>query len=416
VLICSAFLAYSLGGRSRRIYLPGPTSDGHYQIELECNACHTKAFADRETLQQACVRCHGAELREANDSHPERKFTDPRNAGRAKLLDARHCVTCHREHRPELTSTMGLSLPLDYCYRCHESVAEERPSHVGLGFEICASAGCHNFHDNRALYEDYLVRHLDEPNHHPSARGPERTATREAGRLELSEADAPRGVELAAGELRAWHESAHARERVNCSGCHVPEPADGRFSKKVADATCKGCHEREYDGFTHSRHGMRVGLGLPKLSVAEARRPMKAASRERELGCTSCHGGHAFDTRRAAAQACVECHDDGHSRSHAGSKHARLWASDPSGQSGASCATCHLPRVRDGQTVRVIHNQNDTLRPNEKMARSVCQNCHGLGFVLDALADNALIARNFNGMPLSRVRSLEMVRARLLRH
>ena len=32
-----------------------------------------------------------------------------------------------------------------------------------MGFETCASAGCHNFHDNRALYEDFLIKHANTP-------------------------------------------------------------------------------------------------------------------------------------------------------------------------------------------------------------------------------------------------------------
>ena len=88
---------------------------------------------------------------------------DPRNAERVAILDGRYCVTCHAEHRPERTGTMGLSLPGDYCYHCHEDVASERPTHVGLAFDSCASSGCHNFHDNRALYEDFLVQHGSQP-------------------------------------------------------------------------------------------------------------------------------------------------------------------------------------------------------------------------------------------------------------
>ena len=55
------------------------------------------------------------------------------------------------------------------------------------------------------------------------------------------------------------------------------------------------------------------------------------------------------------------------------------------------------------------HNQNDNLRPNEKMARSVCLDCHGLQFTLDALADPALIRRNFSGPSAVHVESIEWV-------
>jgi hypothetical protein len=49
--------------------------------------------------------------------------------------------------------------------------------------------------------------------------------------------------------------------------------------------------------------------------------------------------------------------------------------------------------------VRVQHDQNANLRPPDRMARDVCLTCHGLGFSLAALADPALVARNFRGQP-----------------
>ena len=74
-----------------------------------------------------------------------------------------------------------------------------------------------------------------------------------------------------------------------------------------------------------------------------------------------------------------------------------------SGNKDISCATCHLPRVHSkvgGESrVDVKHNQNDFLRPNEKLVRSVCITCHGVPFTLDALADLELIKKNFNKGP-----------------
>src|SRR5690606_8315579 len=64
---------------ARAMLLPGQTTHGHYQIELACESCHTSAFGGRESIQESCERCHGAELKHAGDKHPSSKFTDPRN-------------------------------------------------------------------------------------------------------------------------------------------------------------------------------------------------------------------------------------------------------------------------------------------------------------------------------------------------
>jgi hypothetical protein len=166
---------------------------------------------------------------------------------------------------------------------------------------------------------------------------------------------------------------------------------------------------------------MRLRQGLAPMSPGQARRPMRGDAHDRGLGCTSCHGAHDFDPRRAAVDGCLGCHDDTHSRAYRESPHHALWQAEvaqhaPAG-SGVSCASCHLPREihRDAgrERVTVQHNQNRNLRPNEKMIRGVCLHCHGLAFAIDALADPALIARNFRGRPSRHIESLDMAAQRL---
>lgn len=165
---------------------------------------------------------------------------------------------------------------------------------------------------------------------------------------------------------------------------------------------------------------MRLAAGLGPMSVADARLPMQKSNRDEHLDCTSCHSAHSFDTSKAVADACLGCHADDHSLAWRDSPHGRLsLAAGPDSDGAVTCATCHLPRVRrrestfDVSWTAVQHNQNDTLRPNEKMIRPVCLNCHGLAFAIDALADPALIRSNFAGRPAKHVPSLDMAEARL---
>jgi hypothetical protein len=429
MLALTGYFSARLFGDDRRLFLPNASSHGHYQIELACDTCHTP-FAG--VKQEACNQCHGEELAAVNDSHPPKKFEDPRNADRLTVLDARYCVTCHVEHQPERTRAMGVTQPDDYCFHCHAEIARERPSHANFAFDSCASAGCHNYHDNTALYEDFLVKHLDEPR--TAARPvvaarklrPWIPATWSVGQRPLTRDAADATGTITLEHLDAWAGSAHARAGVNCRDCHAPANADGTravWRDRPDHAVCAGCHAREQQGFEAGRHGMRLARQLPPMRPELARQPMKPDAHGRELGCTSCHGAHAFDTRRAAAEACVECHDDRHSRAYVDSPHAHLWRAEQTGRgaagSGISCATCHLPREvhRDGELegIRVQHNQNANLRPNEKMIRSVCLSCHGLGFSIDALADPDLVQRNFRGRPARHVESLELAAARLKR-
>jgi hypothetical protein len=441
-IVIAGYLAVGIGSadaarnpwlaQARLLLLPGKTTSGHYQIELACESCHASAFASKDAMQEACVRCHGAELKEANDTHPLAKFTDPRNADRLEKLDATLCVTCHVEHRPHITQAMGVTLPRDLCFHCHAEIAIDRPSHAGMGFETCNSAGCHKYHDNRALYEDFLAQRLEQPVHLPKQSNPARDLRQAfasglfsypAERFPLraaTMADAPAGVQASAQVVSDWLATSHAKAGVNCSACHQARP-DSAWIERPDQSACAQCHDAESKGFLAGKHGMRLAEELPAMTPREARIPMRARAHDKTLGCTTCHGAHRFDTRTAAVDACSGCHADNHTSAYERSPHFELWRKELAGEapagSGVSCATCHLPRIahRNSESKRTLvqHNQNDNLHPSEKMLRTVCMNCHGLGFSIDALADPALVAANFRGRPSAHIRSLDMVVQRM---
>ena len=179
VAVLGGYLGAALfGGDDRVLFLPGRTTDGHYQIETDCAACHRTSFGDARppgVANQACLTCHEKELEEAADAHPVKKFRDPRNAALLESIDARQCVTCHREHDEKLVQPIGVTQPRDYCASCHRTIAEDRPSHRGFAFASCSTSGCHNFHDNRVLHESFLVRHAGEPDLLAEARVPWRS-------------------------------------------------------------------------------------------------------------------------------------------------------------------------------------------------------------------------------------------------
>lgn len=437
-------LAAIVYGGNRSFLLIGKTTDGHHQIELACDSCHTSVFGGKEILQDACVNCHGAALKASNDSHPLSKFTDPRNADRIVGLDARYCVTCHQEHRPGITHAMGVTLPSDYCFHCHEDIAKDRPSHTGLAFNTCASAGCHKFHDNRALYSDFLIQHAGEPNQLAAQKialidfiGKVADPIKVPKALTESDADAPAAHRGEPKVIADWSVDAHAKAGVNCSGCHTKKIEPENWIAAPGIETCKSCHANEARTFTEGRHGMRLRdgmfsshdgpLGLFKaeklspMTPALARLPMKLEVHDKALTCNTCHTAHKYDLVTAKVTACAGCHDDAHTKAYFASAHYDLFKKEaasaaPRG-SGVSCATCHMPVIeaRDEygtKSIFVTHNQSGNMRPNEQMVRSVCANCHGLQFTLDALADRKLIEKNFQGLPGVHIESIEWAKKR----
>jgi len=424
-LILSVYLTNSLLGQDKSVFLPSETTHGHYQIEMACDVCHTSFDGVK---QEACLDCHAAELELANDSHGEGKFADPRNASMLELIDAQKCITCHVEHRPDMTDTMGVTVPQDYCIYCHEEIAQDRPSHEGMPFKECRDA-CHNYHDNTALYEDFLLKNLHQPDtlDNPVTIGRNfmdvyRINPKDPVKpLTLTDQDAPTGVDLEKG--KDWIDSSHANAGVNCMGCHRLEPSgtgNQVWTDKPDHRACEACHDLEVAGFLAGRHGMRLAIDLSPMTTDIARQPMKSDA-HKDLNCMSCHKAHKFstDSRYTAVESCLKCHADDHSRAYKASLHFRLWNEELKGQTkaGVSCATCHLPRevIEKGGIKRIVvqHNQNLNLRPNQKMIRSVCINCHGLGFSLDALVDAELVRHNFSEPPSIHIESLEMAEKRL---
>lgn len=408
--------------------LIGEASHGHYQIELACSSCHVDGFGGQEALQQACVNCHGDELKVARDSHPKKKFTDPRNANLIEVLDARYCVSCHNEHQREQTQTMGLTVPGDYCFHCHEDVGKNRDSHKELPFDSCASSGCHNFHDNRALYEDFLVANAGAPWLSVVTELAEPNSANKKTKIQVKNYQhlfSERRAEHPVIEQQ-WLTSGHGKAGIECESCHSEELGD--WLEKPNLAQCESCHQSEAQGFLAGKHGMRLAAGLSPLAPHMSALPFKSDTQQVEHGCTTCHGAHSLDTKIAAMESCLGCHDDNHSRAYKNSPHGllteRALAEEiPWGQA-VTCATCHMPRVIDGQEnsslninevasskgaaeIRVQHNQSDMLRPNEKMIRPVCMSCHSLEFSIDALADEELIQNNFKGKPQSHIPSID---------
>lgn len=437
-ILLAGYYTYTIFyGEDKTQLLIGETTYGHHQIEMACSTCHTDAFGGPDVLQNACTQCHAEELDMANDSHPKAKFTDPRNADLLKVIDARYCVSCHTEHHKDKTGEMGLTLPDDYCFHCHQDITEERESHKDLAFNSCATAGCHNYHDNRALYEGFLVRHADEPIFKAIAELPKRTGeqryiekqakkNKEVQALTMADVDLSNfSGELPENVAHEWMMSAHAKNGIECKDCHINTQESGDWIAKPDHQQCQSCHQPQVKGFLEGKHGMRlantVSQPLKAIKPEESAflKDSSSAFKQESFGvvhsCTACHSSHEFNTKTAAVESCLGCHNDEHSLAFLESPHFDLWQKEQLGEipenTGVSCATCHMPREKmnkAGTHVVVNHNQNATLRPNEKMIRPVCMNCHGLGFSIDALADENLIKNNFNGKPSAHIESIDM--------
>lgn len=401
-----AFLGVSFKLGWRHFFVPGTTTDGHHLMEESCNSCHSP-FAG--VSNDRCSGCHRAEL--AGDTHPPALFDDPRWAADLEKMDVSSCATCHAEHHGAKKS---VTVPRDFCFACHSDMAE-RASHRGFAPATCGNAGCHNYHDGSVLRQETLAAHQGEPDLLAAYGVPARVLPAVASRTKIETPDPPAGLAAPQDMVAAWRRSAHARAGVTCSSCHE---RSGRLVQQPAREVCRSCHGFEADTFLAGKHGLRTRLGLSALRPRDARLPMKAeaVAGPRHLDCATCHDPHSVDTRAAARQACLGCHDDRHSRSFASSPHARTAGPAADGRWGprdVTCATCHLPRMKlggaGGLRVAVNHNNSLTLSPPDRMAAMVCGFCHGLEFSLASLLDQALGENNFSGHPKGGLKSFIML-------
>jgi hypothetical protein len=319
-------------------------------------------------------------------------------------------VTCHAEHR---RAEGGVTADPGFCFGCHDDVPARRASHASFAPSSCGQGGCHNYHDNSALNVAFLARHVSEPDRLATPLTLERT---------VGPPQAPPDVQFPSGEshdpelVTRWRASAHAASGVGCAECHGAEHE--AFQRAPSDAPCVRCHAFEDRTFRSGKHGVRRAVGLAELTPALARRPMREDA-PAHLRCSTCHDAHGVDTRHAAVDACLSCHDDGHSRAYLDSPHGRAWQASAAGARPAAdvvtCATCHLPRVEteaDGKKrVAVDHRNTFTLRPPDRMAKRVCMRCHGLPLALSSLLDERLVENNFRGRPTRTAEALAMVRA-----
>ena len=157
----------------RLAFLPGTTSQEHRLFEASCSSCH-EGF--KPVSNDTCMRCHEAEM--AEDAHGAKKFGDPRWAELLQKIDVLTCTACHEEHVPMFGR--GVHLKPDLCMNCHEGIINgDLASHSGFTPDGCWTAGCHNFHDHRAISTGFLRKNMDQPAMLPKPELPALTVTTE---------------------------------------------------------------------------------------------------------------------------------------------------------------------------------------------------------------------------------------------
>ena len=213
---------------------------------------------------------------------------------------------------------------------------------------------------------------------------------------------------------KEWAKSVHALNDINCSSCHLNEDTKD-FIAKPTHESCRSCHESQVETFLLGKHGIRLNEGLSPLTPKMAALPMKKSAFDKQMNCNTCHDAHSVNTFKAATDSCLTCHNDSHSLNYKKSKHFELVTSEgilprPSNDS-VTCATCHLPREKHGETIYVNHNNTYNLLPRDRMVKDVCINCHGMEYAYNSIFDDELVTENFARPPTLKLETFDLIRA-----
>ena len=163
-LICVA--AYTLAP-AQWLISSGPMTPGHEN--LRCSSCHVaSAGTVRQQVQaklghlvgtrthdvqfgylpvasNTCLACH----ERPNERHPIHRFNEPRFREAVSRIDARSCLTCHREHQGSRVTTAP-----EFCVACHDGLRLKNdpldvPHHELVARDAWNGClGCHDFHGN----------------------------------------------------------------------------------------------------------------------------------------------------------------------------------------------------------------------------------------------------------------------------
>ncbi len=257
--------------------------------------------------------------------------------------------------------------------------------------------------------------------------------------------------------VEAWTNSKHADEEIDCLECHAAKEGDWDYvadhfdtviAKYPTAGDCAGCHPREYNEFSRSKHSALAMIFMAvsfDRNVFEPTIATKHGCQEcHNIGhfwpdgsvgeCDACHAKHTFDIAVARnPYTCGECHigpDHPHIEIWEESKHGNIFLTnqqnwdnlgyeavegEPPPLDAPTCTTCHmdatvdLPATHDvGErlawetqspwTIRTTEAWGNGLTWPEKRRNmtSACRQCHARPFINRYLLEGDLAAIQYN--------------------
>jgi Cytochrome c7 and related cytochrome c/Cytochrome c554 and c-prime len=222
---------------------PGLLAGVHAAWNDECQACHASfqplrpdslslaAFisskADRrESLDQACLKCHN----------------EPQHHAAVKADEVPSCAACHQEHRG--ASAQFVRPADDRCLSCHQAMEQHRTGPSGLAppAENVTGFGP-SLHDGRGPHPEFRSLASDPGNikfNHWLHLQPGIAAADSRRKLTLTD------LKPAAQPQYVAYAKQNGLVELDCAACHQPDAAGGAYMRPIAyEQHCRACHPLE---------------------------------------------------------------------------------------------------------------------------------------------------------------------------
>ena len=222
-------------------------------------------------------------------------------------------------------------------------------------------------------------------------------------------------------QYEQWKESPHGKAGITCINCHEvgpdnklkPEALDNLAYGGVKPDRCGKCHEKEFAGWTQTRHADAVKLAVGNVRYklldgfpAMQRQGCQSCHFKVGTTCISCHDAHAFEpprTARAVNDACGMCHNGpDHPQKEVQETGVHLRQAEASGMQAPNCVTCHTKNDNKHEIFRIKDVQANASAGvkanNRQLLEAKCWECHTREFTAAALKDSDEIKAEANRM------------------
>jgi len=215
-------------------------------------------------------------------------------------------------------------------------------------------------------------------------------------------------------QYEQWQQSPHGKAGITCINCHdvgsdgkiKPESLDNLAYGGVNPGRCGKCHEKEFAGWSQTRHSEAVKLATTNVRYklldgfpAMQREGCQSCHFKVGTTCISCHDAHAFEpprTAKAVNDACGMCHNGpDHPQKEVQETGVHLRQAEASGMQEPNCVTCHTMDDNKHTIFRIKGVQADAALDvkanNRQLLEAKCWKCHTHEFAAAALKDSDAI-------------------------